>query len=204
MEIPAGLIGDIIFKNVNIIKYNIDNILNEMKSKKIIISNIMFTGGFSKNKIFEKEIERYLNNIPINYLTSFENTISKGAVIYGINPNKIKSRICKQTIGIRNKKSNKDSIQILVKKGQEIDNLSITKYLKISSNSQEKIQLNIYCSENEKLNENEFFGRLLIDIDPKNKNHIIQPNINYDTVLSFYAINYGNKKEIKTKFEFFK
>ena len=205
VRLPAGLIGNIIFKNVNDIINNIENILNEMKSKRIMINSIIITGGLSKNKIFQSEIEKCLNDkIPINYLTSYDNDISKGAVIYGINPDKIKSRICKETIGIKTKEENNEKIKILIKKGQEIDNYSLIKYIKPSLKNQEIIQINIYSTEKEEeLSENDFIGRLLLYMN--NNNHkIIQLTINYDIVLSFDAIDYETGEEIKHNFQFFK
>ena len=167
----------------------------------------MITGGLSKHIIFKNEIQKKFKNIPVNYLTSYEKVVSKGAVIYGLDSTKIKSRISPATIGIRKKGENNDEIEILVKKGEQIENYLISKYIKPSSKEQEIIQLNIYLSENdlknEKLSENDFFGRLLLHIK-KNYDEIIQLNIIYDVVLSFYAVEYKSQKEIKSNFEFFK
>ena len=200
--LPGGLIGNIINKNVKYIVSKVNNIINEMKSKKIHIDSIIITGGLSKNKIFKNEIEYELKSkIPIKYLTSHENAISKGAVIYGINPEKIKSRICPTNIGIRKKEEN---IEVLIKKGEEFTNNSIVKFIKSTSDEQEMIQLNIYISDNNDiLSEKDFMGRLLIYTEHK-KDRIIQLTINYDTVLSFSAFDIESQKEMKTKFEFFK
>ena len=202
---PAGLSGNIIYKNVQEIINNANNIINELKSNKIKIDSIIVTGGLSKNQIFQDEIKTIFNNkIPIKYLSSYENVISKGAVIYGTSPDKIKSRISPATIGIRKKGDNNDNIEILIKKGEIFENYSITKFIKSTMKDQEIIQLNIYISEkDDKLIENDFMGRLLLYIK-KDYSGIIQLNINYDTVLNFYAIDYNNQREIKTKFEFFK
>ena len=202
---PGRLLGNIIYNNGRNISDNIDRIINEMKSKKMVIDSLVVTGGLSKNQIFIKEIEKKFNKIPINYLSSYEKVVSKGAVIYGIDSNKIKSRISPITFGIRKKGQNENEIEILIKKGEEIENYSISRFIKPSSKEQEIIQLNIYISENnkEKLNENDIFGRLLLYIK-KNYNEIIQLKISYDTALKFNAIDYKSQKEIKTVFEFFK
>ena len=205
LEFPSGIIGDIIHKNINIIIDHIDNIMKEMKSKRIRIDSIVLTGGLSKNKIVQNEIESKFNSrTTVNYLSSTDNAISKGAVFYGINPNRIKSRISPETLGIRNKENGKDNIEILVKRGQEIENYSMVKFIKPSSKRQDKIQINVYASDSENLNEDDFIGRLMIYLDQIKKDGIIQLNINYDTVLSFSAIEYDNKNEIKTKFEIVK
>ena len=95
----------------------------------------------------------------------------------------------------------------MVKKGEILEKFSKLKFIKASTNKQEIIQLNIYISENEiekeYLEEKDYFGRLLLHIK-SGYNGIIQLKINYDTVLSFSAIEYNNQKEIKTEFEFFK
>ena len=204
---PEALLGNIIYNNVKNISDNVDKVINEISSKKIIINSIMITGGLSKHIIFKNEIQKKFKNIPVNYLTSYEKVVSNGAVIYGLDSTKIKSRISPATIGIRKKGENNDEIEILVKKGEQIENYLISKYIKPSSKEQEIIQLNIYLSENnlknEKLSENDFFGRLLLHIK-KNYDEIIQLNIIYDVVLSFYAVEYKSQKEIKSNFEFFK
>ena len=85
LELPTGIIGDIIHKNINIIINHIDNIMNEMKSKRIRIDSIVLTGGLSKNKVVQNEIESKFNSRnSVNYLSSTEYAISKGAVFYGI------------------------------------------------------------------------------------------------------------------------
>ena len=202
--LPAGLIGNIIYKNTKQIINAAYNIFDEMKYKKIRIDNIFITGGLSQNKIFQNEIEqKFKNKVNIEYLSSYETAVSKGAVIYGINQDKIKSRISKETIGIKTKEKNNEKIEILVKKGEEIKNMSRFKFIRPSHTGQEIIQLNVYTSENEDLSENNFLGRILIYLGKENKG-IIQLNINYDIVFSFHAIDYESRKEIKTNFEFFK
>ena len=205
LEFPSGIIGDIIHKNIKIIINRIDNIMNEMKSKRIRIDSMVLTGGLSKNKVVQNEIESKFNSrTTVNYLSSTEYAISKGAVFYGINPNRIKSRISPETLGIRNKENGKDNIEILVKRGQDIDNYSMVKFIKPSSKKQDKIQINVYATDSENLHEDDFIGRLMIYLDQNKKDGVIQLNINYDTVLSFSAMEYDNKKEIKTKFEIVK
>jgi molecular chaperone DnaK (HSP70) len=204
VTLPAGLVGNIIYKNVRYIMNIIDNIIDEMKLKRININSILVSGGLSKNKIFQNEIENNLKiKIPINYLTSYENAISKGAVFYGIDSDKIKSRISKETIGIRVKENNNNKIKVLIKKGEEIENYSLNIFIKPSLKNQERIQINVYATDNEELSENDFLGRLLLYLN-KNNNGIIQLTIKYDIVLNFYAVDYEKEEEIKFDFELFK
>ena len=143
----------------------------------------------------------------IYYLSSYESTISKGAVIYGINSDKIKYRISPITLGIRRKdiiNKNKD-IELLVKKGDEINNY-LVKYIKPNSIEQNFIKLNIYVSKqdfisNEELEKN-LEGKIVLKLD-KNKNEKIKIIIKYDTVIRFYA-NYEDGKEVESFFEYYK
>ena len=199
---PAGLIGNIIHKKMNNFISNINNIINVSKQKSIHIDSIIITGGLSNNKLYKNEIKSGLSKIPVKYLTSIENAVSKGAVIYGVHPEKINTRIFPVNIGIRKKEENSEKIEILAKKGEEFNNFTIVKFIKPILDNQDIIQLNIYISENE-ISENNFMGRLLI-YNERKKNRIIQLTIKYDIILTFSAIDYETQKEINCKFEFFK
>ena len=178
--------------------------MNNLKQKNIKLDSIIITGGLSQNKIFQKEIEYYFNKdnkIKIEYLSSYQTAVSKGSVLYGIKPFQITTRICRITIGIKDK-SNK--IEILIRKGEEIKkSVSIYKFLKAIDEQQKIIQFNIYMSNDNKIGDNNYFGRLLLKMNDKNKG-IIQLRIQYDTCLNFHAINYNNGFEIETEFQFFK
>ena len=201
---PAGLIGNFIYESMNNILNNITNIMNEIKSKRIAINNIIVTGGFSKNKIFQNEIKNHFienTHIHIYFLSSCDNAISKGEVYYGLNNSKIYNRFSTETIGI--KIDNK--IQILLKKSDKMNN-SFTKtiFIKPIRDNNNLIQINIYASNtNELLTENDFIGRLMIPLNGNN-NDVIMIKIKYDVVLTFKAYNTKNGKEIKTKFEYLK
>ena len=203
--IPTEIIGKIIFDNLNLIKEKIDKILQDLKIKKINLDSIIITGGFSKNKIFQKEIEQYfnnknINNLKIDYLYSYNNVISKGSVIYGIHSQQIKTRISPVTIGIENE----SSIEILVKKDDEIKNCLLTKIIRPNNREQEYIKINIYISEKnnfEKFEENDIKGIVLLKLDKKNKGNIIL-NINYNIIISFFAV-YENGDEINGNLELY-
>ena len=59
---------------------------------------LVLTGGYSNSDILKKEMEKNFNDVII--LQNPENSVVKGAVIYGINPNKIISRKTPRTIGL--------------------------------------------------------------------------------------------------------
>ena len=204
LKFPSSLIGKIILNNINNTKNIIQEIMNNLKQKNIKLDSIIITGGLSQNKIFQKEIEYYFNKdnkIKIEYLSSYQTAVSKGSVLYGIKPFQITTRICRITIGIKDK-SNK--IEILIRKGEEIKkSVSIYKFLKAINEQQKIIQFNIYMSNDNKIGDNNYFGRLLLKMNDKNKG-IIQLRIQYDTCLNFHAINYNNGFEIETEFQFFK
>ena len=201
---PSSLIGKIILNNINNIRNIIQEIMDNLKQKNINLDSMIITGGLSQNKILQKEIKHYFskdNKIKIEFLSSYQTVVSKGSVLYGIKPSQIPLRISPITIGIKDKSNN---IEILIRKGDEIKNsVTIYKFLKAIDEQQNVIQLNIYISNDHEIGENNYFGRLLLKMNDKNKG-VIQIRIQYDTCLNFYALNYNNGNEIETEFQFFK
>ena len=200
---PAGLIGDFIADSINKILNNTNIIIEEMKSKRININNLVITGGLSKNKIIQNEIKNYFienEYMKIHYLSSNENSISKGGVYYGLNNSTIFSRYSTETIGIKLE----NDIKVLIKKGTIINNnFNKIIFIKPIKEKQRIIQINVYASNiNEFLDEKDFIGRLIIDLN--NYNDIIKVEIDYDVILRFHAYDIKNGKEIETRFEYFK
>ena len=70
-----------------------------MKFKTIKIDLIVLTGGFSNCKILIDEITENFKSIKYNILTRPETSVMNGAVLYGIEPNRIVSRKAPYTIG---------------------------------------------------------------------------------------------------------
>ena len=210
IKFPLSLSGNIISENMDLINEKINSIINDIKSeKKLNINNIIVTGGLSKNKIFRDKLLSNFNETEdfIHYLSSYENVISKGAVIYGINPDKIKYRISPITLGIRKNDLNnkKENIDLVVKKGEEIKN-NLVKYIIPSSSEQNYIKINVYTSNDyfKDLNEleNHLEGKIVLKLD-KRQNGKIKLIVKYDTVISFYA-NYENGNEVESFFEYYK
>ena len=204
---PGQLIGNIILNNINEIISNIEGIINELNLKNVKLRNIIITGGFSNNKIFQNEIEKFFlknEEISIKYLSSYQTVISKGSVLYEIFNNEQKETIISPiTLGIKNN----NKMEIILNKGDKFKNILCVKFLKPAFKNQKIIQINIYSSYDEILNEGDlekyFFGRLLLKISNKN-DRLIQLAITYDTCLNFYAFNSENGKEIETEFQYFK
>ena len=194
---------------MNLINEKINDIIKYInQEKKISIDNIIITGGLSRNRIFKEKIKSNFNNKTfdnIYYLSYGANPISKGAVIYGINPEKIESRISPITIGIRNNDLKNKNIELLIKKGEEIKNYLI-KYIKPYSNDQSYIKINVYISKEEFNNlkeiEKNLAGRIIIKLKD-NINEKIKLIIKYDITINFYAF-YENGEEVESFFEFYK
>ena len=210
INFPLSLSSKIISENMNLINEKTNEIIADIKlQKKIKINNILCTGGLSRNKIFKEKMKSNFNNSEnfIYYISSYENIISKGAVIHGIYPNRIKSRISPITLGIRKNNINdkKEKIELIVKKGEEIKN-HLVKYIQPNSNEQDYIKINIYSFEEEFKSleelENHLSGKIVLKLD-KNSKGYIKLNINYDTTISFFA-NYENGKEVESYFEYYK
>jgi len=209
INFPLSLSGQIIFDNMNLINEKINDIIKYInQEKKISIDNIIITGGLSRNRIFKEKIKSNFNNKTfdnIYYLSYGANPISKGAVIYGINPEKIESRISPITIGIRNNDLKNKNIELLIKKGEEIKNYLI-KYIKPYSNDQSYIKINVYISKEEFNNlkeiEKNLAGRIIIKLKD-NINEKIKLIIKYDITINFYAF-YENGEEVESFFEFYK
>ena len=211
INFPLSLSAQIIYDNMNLINEKINDIIKYFnKEEKISIDNIIITGGLSRNRIFKEKIKSNFNNKTfdnIYYLSYGANPISKGAVIYGINPEKIETRISPITIGIKNNNHyNKNkNIELLIKKGEEIKNYLI-KYIKPYSNEQNFIKINVYISKEEFNNLKEIgknlAGRIIIKLKD-NINEKIKLIIKYDTAINFYAF-YENGEEVESFFEFYK
>ena len=211
INFPLSLSGQIISDNMDLFNERINEIIKYInKEKKINLDNIIITGGLSRNKIFKEKIKSNFNNKSFDnifYLSNYKNIISKGAVIYGINPEKIVSRISPITIGIRRNdlKNKKENIELLIKKGEEIKNYLI-KYIQPNSYEQDYIKINVFISKDEFNNLKEFeknlVGRIIIKLN-KNINEKIKLIIKYDVNINFYA-NYENGKEVESYFEIYK
>ena len=202
-------ITNIFNKNINVnfiydnLKYNIN--FNK-KENKIKLNYFILTGGFSQNKIIKNELDKYAEDksLSVQTLSSYQNAISKGCVIYGINPNNLLTKKSPITLGIYN--YIKKEMEILIKKNEEIKNeIILEKYIKPQLENQKIIQIFVYLTDIEIKDSKELkkylFGRVLIKL---NKNiEKIKLLIQYDTYLNFSAIDSNGKENIKTEFQFF-
>ena len=96
--IPKEIMKNIIHKNISPIIAHIKRLI--LKFKEIKIDLIVLTGGFSNCNILIDEIKNNFKSIPYNILTRPETSVMNGAVLYGIEPNRIVSRKAPFTIGL--------------------------------------------------------------------------------------------------------
>ena len=101
INIPSQIIIDIISE----IALNIVNMINRSFSKtNENIDLIVLTGGFSSCKIFEKKVRNNFKGSlkELVFLESPQETVMKGAAIFGLRPNQILYRISPATIAVNN------------------------------------------------------------------------------------------------------
>ena len=155
--IPKFYIRNIIVDLAYNITKEIKNYCNENQ-----INLIAITGGFSYNNILRKlikdELEDYSNRNKLHFLDSPQETVMKGAAIYGFKPNQIKERILPITIGVKSceKCNNEDCcnyIQIF-KRGDTVQTDKIKPIYNIYPKFDKIGIIEFYYSYNDNINEN--------------------------------------------------
>ena len=99
IELPYQIICDYIVKQANkICKVIIDIIIKSNKN----IETIIFVGGYCSNEILIEILQNFLQNRIKTFLQPSKPclAIMEGAVLFGINPKIIESRIAKYTLGV--------------------------------------------------------------------------------------------------------
>ena len=96
--IPKKYISEIINQLITNILFYVDHLLAKLDH----IDLIVFTGGFSTNKIFREKIQEYKkgHNSEIIFMEEPQMTVMKGAALFGLKPTQILKRIIPITIGI--------------------------------------------------------------------------------------------------------
>ena len=143
--IPTEYINEIILETIIEIKHLIDSILIKIQSTDLII----FTGGFSYNKIFREKMKEFLEEISaVAFMKEPQESVMKGAALFGLKPIQIISRIIPVTIGIESyeKKCSEDKIC----EGEYIDERNETRCQKfiIYSIKRQSIEANKIISHN--------------------------------------------------------
>ena len=167
IDIPSHIIIDIISE----IATNIVNLINKSFSKSNEnINLIVLTGGFSNCKIFEKKIRNNFRDSfnRLEFLKKPQETVMKGAAIFGLFPNQILYRISPVTIAVNHyidakeddecndlKDENGNSLclnyLIFVERGKSVKtNKDIEKIIRPINNT-----INIYYAFDDEINEKE-------------------------------------------------
>lgn len=128
IDIPSHIIIDIISE----IAFKIVNIINRSFSKtNENIDLIVLTGGFSNCKIFEKKVR---NNFQASlkelvFIENPQETVMKGAAIFGLRSNQILYRISPVSIGVNNYKKINENEECETTDRDENENLVCLKYI---------------------------------------------------------------------------
>ena len=127
--IPKEIMKKIIYKNVSPIIRHIKKLI--LKFKEIKIDLIVLTGGFSNCNILIDGIKNNFKSIPYNILTRPETSVMNGAVLYGIEPNRIVSRKAPFTIGFsiysKQKENTRCENRVVTKEGEFCEYFDIYK-----------------------------------------------------------------------------
>ena len=213
---PGLLIKEIIEKRVN----EAINFVKKVKNK-YNITYIILTGGYSNCKILVNEFKKKLNNTLISVLMNQEKSITKGAILYTFNKNKIQSRIshhkyemeifdvinfddetCNEKITENNIKYCK-KMETLIEKGEEIFYDQPFRRIITPIKSIDSININFYRANN---NEKKgiYFGTLEINLSEfyvKEKKDIkLEMSIDFNTYFNINVSDLENNKKIKWKF----
>ena len=205
VDIPPQIIIDIISQ----LAFNIVNLINKSFSKtNENIDLIVLTGGFSNCKIFEKKIrDNFRGSLKeLVFLNSPQETVMKGAAIFGLRPNQILYRISPVTIGVDNYefinendeceklyKNDDGDIQCLrykkfIERGNSIKTNEILKYIIYPLND----EISIFYSYDEELNENDKNLLETIEIPPSElplKNRTITVSMKFSNYINITVMD---------------
>jgi len=217
--IPGLLIKEVIKNRVNqIIKY-VTRVIDAYKIYNI--NHIILTGGYSNSKILINEFRKTFNNIHISVLVNQENSISKGALIYTFNKNKIVSRKSQNSYGIETYRIIDDNetchnikkiknikycqkIEHLIKRGDTIFyDSSIQKIINPYLENQDEININFYKTQNKDFNDFDYFGTLKIRLNEyiNNKNGIkLKILIDLNKYFNINAYDLFKNKKLNSSF----
>ena len=205
VDIPPQIIIDIISQ----LAFNIVNLINKSFSKtNENIDLIVLTGGFSNCKIFEKKIrDNFRGSLKeLVFLNSPQETVMKGAAIFGLRPNQILYRISPVTIGVDNYefinendeceklyKNDDGDIQCLrykkfIERGNSIKTNEILKYIIYPLNE----EISIFYAYDEELNENDKNLLETIEIPPSElplKNRTITVSMKFSNYINITVMD---------------
>lgn len=195
-KIIKSFVSDTVFEIINILDNNINRI--GIIDEKIDL--IILTGAFSNSKILQNNINKRYKQSHLILFSKFPNeSIMRGAAIYGLMPNKILYRVSPVTIGIGiyekkegkclNQTINDDkeivcyTIKTFIKMGEIIKNNNIITH-KIIPWNREKIKLFVYSTFEKELSLNN--GKKIWEIEYElNRPNSFSNNIDIKVSMKF-------------------
>ena len=212
IEIPSQIIINIISE----IATNVVNIINKSFSKtNENIDLIVLTGGFSNCKIFEKKIRNnFIGSLKqLVFLKSPQETVMKGAAIFGLFPNQILYRISPVIVAVNNYEYAKENdeceslekdengntlclkYKIFIERGKSVKtNEIIEKIIKPINET-----VNIYYSFNDEINEKDINLLDTLDIPPSDlpiKNRTLTISMRFSNYINITVMDKESDKGI--------
>lgn len=118
---PYKILDNYIKEQSDLIVNKIKNIIKRTKEdKNVDINKLIFVGGYCSNEVITSKIQLDLNEHIVFFLKPSNPylAIMEGAVLFGVNPNIIDTRIARYTIGMETRDFWKEEIHS--KKGTKI------------------------------------------------------------------------------------
>ena len=223
--IPKKVMKNLILKRISPIITHIKEIYSSFSYRNIDM--LALTGGFSNSDILKNEIKKHFPNVKI--LKNPDSSVAKGAVIYGIIPNKIISRKAPKTIGLSTYSLQRDGkkckepkiidgkrkckyFDIFKRKGEDIlNNEIIEKTYFPADKNQEHINFKLYSSNSNNptyLDEEDVQALASFDLEMsetqlsrKKREAIVR--MEFGTNINVYAKNKISGKEINVKANYY-
>ena len=212
IDIPSQIIINIISE----IASNVVNIINKSFSKtNENIDLIVLTGGFSSCKIFEKKIRNNFKGSlkQLVFLKSPQETVMRGAAIFGLFPNQILYRISPVLVAVNNYEYDKENdeceslekdengnavclkYKIFIERGKSVKtNKIIEKIIKPINET-----INVYYSFNDEINGKDMNLLDTLDIPPSDlpiKNRTLTVSMRFSNYINITVMDKESEKGI--------
>jgi len=185
LKIDKLIIENMLREVFRLVKNEIQALLDK---SEINLDYVILVGGFSNSSVILKEMEDHFNPIPVVRPHEAELAVLRGAVLYGLRKNPIRSRISRKTYGYRTKRKFEDgdpecqsyyddeksklcdAFETIVTIGESVKTGDkVTQYYRPVNANQTAILLNVYSSEKKNVkycNEEgvDKVGTLLVDM----------------------------------------
>ena len=225
IDIPSDIIKSFINDAATNIIKEINNIIEEMNKMKEKIGILIFIGGFANSKILQNKINNEFKSYLVYFFPDQKDTITKGAAIYGLYPNKILYRVSPVTIGIgiyidfeeekgicepRIKNENGEifcfKILSIIQKGQILKSNEIIKKRNINPWNLDKINIDIFSTFNDDFSSKDEINKLgdiklnFVEVNPNLKKKNIDISMKFTNYITVTVFEKGKKNENSTIF----